>query len=68
VDNKIYSFAFQLENGIPILDFMGDQQDSELLKIMKYLQHLAHYENLRGENEKNYQMKEIFNYNMENYI
>jgi hypothetical protein len=29
---------------------------------------LAKFENLRAENEKNYKLKEIFNYNMENYI
>jgi hypothetical protein len=35
---------------------------------MKYLQHLSNFENLRAENENNYKLKEIFNYNMENYI
>ena len=25
VDNNIYSFAFNLENGIPILNYMGDK-------------------------------------------
>jgi Dullard-like phosphatase family protein len=40
VDNNIYSFAFQLENGIPILDFLGDPTDSELLKVIKYLKYL----------------------------
>jgi CTD small phosphatase-like protein 2 len=30
IDNNIYSFGFQLENGIPILDFMGDKNDTEL--------------------------------------
>ena len=27
VDNNIYSFAFNLENGIPILNYMGDKED-----------------------------------------
>ena len=30
IDNNIYCFGFQLENGIPILDFMGDKNDKEL--------------------------------------
>ena len=29
---------------------------------------MANFENLPAENEKNYKLKEIFNYNMENYI
>ena len=52
VDNNIYSFAFNLENGIPILDFLGDKKDKELLKVMKYLDLLRHYPNLRVRNEQ----------------
>jgi Dullard-like phosphatase family protein len=33
VDNKLISFAYQIENGIPILPFYGDKNDTEL----KYL-------------------------------
>ena len=47
---------------------MGDSHDSELLKVMKYLQQLGNSTNLRLENEKTYKLKEIFKYNMEDYI
>ena len=40
VDNNIYSFAFNLENGIPILNYMGDKLDDQLLKIANYLKYL----------------------------
>lgn len=30
VDNAVYSFAFQLDNGIPILHFYDDSEDAEL--------------------------------------
>ena len=40
VDNNIYSFAFNLENGIPILNYMGDKKDDQLLKIAEYLKYL----------------------------
>ena len=33
VDNNIYSFAFHLENGIPILGYMGGKDDVELIKL-----------------------------------
>jgi hypothetical protein len=61
IDNNIYSFGFQLENGIPILDFMGDKNDSELLKVMHTLLHLKNFENLSEENEKIYQLRHIYN-------
>lgn len=52
VDNNIYSFAFNLENGIPILNYMGDYQDDQLLKIAEYLKQMKDAPNLRVENEK----------------
>jgi len=46
VDNNIYSFAFNLENGIPILNYMGDKQDDQLLKIAEYLRQMKDATNL----------------------
>ena len=46
IDNNIYSFAFNLENGIPILNFMGDKNDNELIKVMKYLFYIKDFKNL----------------------
>lgn len=37
VDNALYSFYFQLENGIPILPFYSNKKDSELLKLCAWL-------------------------------
>jgi TFIIF-interacting CTD phosphatase-like protein len=37
VDNRAYSFAIHFTNGIPIIDYEGDKNDDELLKIMPYL-------------------------------
>jgi TFIIF-interacting CTD phosphatase-like protein len=56
VDNMIYSFAFHLENGIPILDYEGDNRDSELLHLMNYLNKIKDCENIRRENEKVYKL------------
>ena len=40
VDDTIFSFAFQLENGIPVSPFTGDADDDELLFLMEYLEEL----------------------------
>ena len=37
VDNKVESYAAQLENGIPIKDFFGNPQDGYLLLLKDYL-------------------------------
>ena len=41
VDNSPSSFALDLKNGIPIIDFRRDKSDKELLKVMKYVRELA---------------------------
>ena len=33
VDNAVYSFGYQLENGIPIIPFYDDKEDEELLHL-----------------------------------
>ena len=34
VDNAVYSFGYQLENGIPIIPFYNDKEDVELLHLI----------------------------------
>ena len=34
VDNAVYSFGYQLENGIPIIPFYHDKEDVELLHLI----------------------------------
>lgn len=41
IDNAVYSFGFQLDNGIPILPFYDDKQDEELLHLIYYLKCLS---------------------------
>jgi CTD small phosphatase-like protein 2 len=41
VDNAVYSFGYQLENGIPIIPFYDDKEDEELLHLMQYLECLV---------------------------
>jgi len=41
VDDAAYSYGFQPDNGIPIIPFKGDKEDSELLFLSEYLQYLV---------------------------
>ena len=56
IDNSLYSFALNLENGIPILDFMGNKKDVELLKIIRYLDYIRQFDNLRIANENTFNL------------
>lgn len=41
LDNYVHSFAFNLDNGVPCLEWRGEPADDELLHIAAYLKDLA---------------------------
>jgi CTD small phosphatase-like protein 2 len=41
IDNSVYSFAHQLDNGIPIIAWYDNLMDQELAKIIQYMPVLA---------------------------
>ena len=47
VDNAVYSFGFQLDNGIPILPFYDDKKDEEMLHLTTYLKTLSKMDDIR---------------------
>lgn len=74
VDNAAYSYGFQPFNGIPIIPFLGNKEDAELLFLSEYLNWIKDAEDVRKINreyfrydvfmeEKNVHkiMKKIFN-------
>jgi len=61
IDNSVLSFAFQLDNGIPILPFTDDKNDKELIFLYHYLNGIAKCEDLREENKKNLKMDYFYN-------
>ena len=52
VDNSILSFAFQLESGIPITSFQGNDDDEELSYLADYLEMLYNENDLITANKK----------------
>ena len=47
VDNAVYSFGYQLDNGIPIIPFYDDKADEELMHLIFYFNCLAQCEDVR---------------------
>ena len=48
VDNSIVSFAFNLDNGVPIDDFIGNElDDKELLFLFSFLEEIATAKDVR---------------------
>jgi CTD small phosphatase-like protein 2 len=52
LDNYVHSFAFNLDNGIPILEWRGEMDDDELLHMIPYLKELAREVDVREANKK----------------
>jgi Dullard-like phosphatase family protein len=60
VDNNMYSFAPQLENGILINSFINDKNDSELSNLLSYLlNYIYPAEDVRKVNEEFFGFKKI---------
>ena len=61
VDNNAHSFALQLDNGIPILEWKDDRNDRELKYILHYLLELAGSDDVRTFNRKFLKLEELSN-------
>lgn len=52
VDNAAYSFAFQIHNGLPIIPYYDNKQDSELKHLTHYLKSIISVKDVREVNKK----------------
>lgn len=59
VDNLVHSFGFQIENGVPILEFTNDTSDMELRYLADYLLKGHYYSDLRDYNRENLRLVEM---------
>ena len=56
VDNAVYSFGYQLENGIPIISWHNDKYDKELYNLIGYFKILVNSDDVRDTNAKTFQL------------
>ena len=59
VDNSVYSFAFQLDNGVPIVSFYEDRADEEMLHLKFYLDCLKDCNDVREKNREAFQLVQL---------
>ena len=64
IDNAAYWFAYQLDNGIPIISWHDDYYDRELYNLMDYLKVLEQAEDMREVNRETFKLRTFY----EDYI
>lgn len=60
VDNKLISYAFDLKNGIPILPFYGDKNDTELKYLLQYLRRLSKEDEILPNLKNRYDYEQLY--------
>ncbi|CAD8059513.1 unnamed protein product [Paramecium sonneborni] len=65
VDNLAHSFGFQIENGIPILEWHQDQNDQELKYLLDYLIEAVKYHDLREYNTNKLKLDDLIEFHIE---
>lgn len=56
VDNNAFSFAYQLDNGVPIISWYDDPADMELKHLIAYMKILALAEDVREVNRRTFSL------------
>jgi CTD small phosphatase-like protein 2 len=59
IDNSVYSFAHQIENGVPIIPFYTDRNDEELLHLIKYMEGVAACRDIREYNREAFGLQRL---------
>ena len=62
VDNATYSFALQLENGVPIIPYYENKEDDELKILIAYLKSMAGVPDIREANKNHLKFHEFAQY------
>jgi Dullard-like phosphatase family protein len=57
IDNSVLSFAYHLNNGIPIIPYYDTKNDSELIILAYYLSFISNDNDLRKSNKKHLKLK-----------
>ena len=62
IDNFIYSYALNLENGIPVKPYFDGQDDRELKYLADVLDRLKNYEDVRTFIQNNFRLGQFYQY------
>ena len=60
VDNAAFSFAYQLDNGVPIISWRDDKQDVELRNLIDYMKVLATTDDIRTVNATTFHLSTFY--------
>ena len=61
VDNSVFSFAFHIDNGIPIIPYYDEKSDEEMLHLIYYLNCLVGTSDIREQNRKAFELFKLAN-------
>ena len=62
IDNAAYSYAFQLDNGIPIIPYYHGTTDYQLKALQRFLESMIFAKDVREINRKTFKLHEYKNY------
>jgi CTD small phosphatase-like protein 2 len=65
VDNLTHSFGFQLENGVPILEWHNDPKDQELKYLVNYLVEASKVDDVREYNKATLKLLDLVSFNID---
>lgn len=68
VDNAAYSFAYQLDNGIPIISWHNDREDREMVNLIEYLQSIAEVDDVREINFETFHLRTFYEDYMHEFL
>lgn len=67
VDNAVYSFGFQLDNGIPIFPYIQGKDDKQLLYLKEYLQLIAN-KDIYKDLKRTFKMTELYDIDIDSFL
>ena len=63
VDNAAYSYAYQLDNGIPIIPYYEGKMDFELKALQGYLESMIFSKDVREANRNTFKLHRYIEFN-----
>ena len=63
IDNAAYSYAYQIDNGIPILPYFKGKNDFQLKALQTYIQSMMFQKDVRELNKKTFKLQRYQEFN-----